>query len=157
MEKEEFDLGFVLDARKVVEKTLTIIAQHRSIDRADVKDSLLELIAVYYSKPFLGSDRAYEHDRGWKHKLDVERIGFTDSEKEIHKLVLEWRSGYVAHMDQSKRFQDVVIEKDEQGRKVGFQSLSSYDGQPLTSGHVDKVEVNLTRILGFLIAEMHSA
>jgi hypothetical protein len=74
-----------------------------------------ELIAVHYTKPFLGSDRVIEQENGRKrrkHKLDPSCIDFTEKERQVHQLAVDWRNEFVAHADQRKREQDLELKRD---------------------------------------------
>jgi hypothetical protein len=159
MTEEEYNVGYHLDMVKVMDKTEKLIEQYHSIASEEIKWTIMELIAIYYSKPFLGSNRSYTRPDGSKHrahKLDVEAINFNEAGKKVHDIAYDWRNGYIAHSDQQKRDQDVKLKRKEDGRIVGFESSSSYSGMPLFDFQLDTLTSNLAKIKDHLWSKIYT-
>ena len=149
MTDNEYDIGYYLDMISVTEKTERIIDQHKATDSAGIKSSLIELIAIYYSKPFMTANRAYARENGSKHrphKLTAEEIDFTQPEHDVHQIAYNWRNGYVAHSDQTLRQQSIDLKYDEKGKVTGFASSSGSIAPPLCDFHLDLLNSNLKKI-----------
>ena len=159
MNEEEYDVGYYLDMIKVMEKTEDLIEQHPSIKSERLKWSIMELIAIYYSKPFMSSNRAYKREDGSKHRpyrIRPEDLDFTDGERRVHNLAYDWRNGYIAHSDQEKRNQDLELERDENGRIVGFAGVSSSKIMPILDLHLETLKANTAKIKSLLWSKIYT-
>ena len=159
MTEEEYIVGYCLDMLEVMKKTEKLIDQYNSISSEEIKWSIMELIAIYYSKPFLGSNRSYTREDGSKHrphKLLAADIDLTKNERKVHEVAYDWRNGYIAHSDQEKRDQDVKLERNEDGKIVGFSSVSGYTGIPLLDFQLETLRSNLTKIKDHLRSKIYT-
>lgn len=153
MNKKDYDAGYYLDMLKVMEKTEGLMEQHPSIECEELKWSIMELISIYYSKPFISSNRAYkkgDESKHRPHKLLPEEITFTEKEREIHDLAYDWRNGYIAHSDQEKRNQELSLKRDKDGKIVGFESVSSSEIMPIFDFHFETLKRNIAKIKDLL-------
>ena len=71
MTEDEYNVGYYLDMINVIKKTEKLIDQYHSVSTDDIKWSIMELIAIYYSKPFLKSKRSYTREDGSKRDQEV--------------------------------------------------------------------------------------
>lgn len=159
MTEEEYNVGYYLDMVKVMEKTEKLVEQYHSTDSEEIKWSIMELIAIYYSKPFLGSNRSYTRPDGSRHpshRIDAADVGFDKNERKVHDVAFDWRNGYIAHSDQEKRDQEVKLKRKEDGRVIGFESSSSYSGIPLLDFQLKTLTSNLSKIKNHLWSKIWS-
>lgn len=159
MNEKEYNVGYYLNMIKVMDKTKDLIKEHPLIKSEKMKWWIMELIAIYYSKPFTSSNRAYKKENRTKHqahKILVEDLNFTEEERKVHDLAYEWRNGCIAHSDQEKRNQQVTLEVGKDGRTVGFESLSSSKIMPLFDNHLKILKINITKIKSLLWSKIYS-
>ena len=159
MNEKEYDAGYYLDMIKVMEKTEGLIEMHPSIESEKLKWPIMELISIYYSKPFMSSNRAYKREDGSKHrphKILPEEIDFTEEERKVHDLAYDWRNGYIAHSDQEKRNQELSLKRDEDGKIVGFESVSSLEIMPIFDFHSETLKRNIDKIKNLLWSKIYT-
>lgn len=159
MTEEEYKASYYLDMINILNKAEGLMQLHESQNSEKVKSAIRELIAIYYSKPFISSNRAYTKEDGSKyrpHKLTMEEIKFSKKESKLHEIIFDWRNGYVAHSDQEKREQDFKLEKNGDGRVVGFEGMSNSSIMPLFDFNFELLKVNITKIKNFLLGRIYS-
>lgn len=159
MNEEEYEIAYYVHMVDVMNRTKDIIEQFESCEEGPTKRSLLELIAIYYSKPFSFSDRAYLKENGKKpkgHKTKKEEINFTDKEASLHDVVIVWRNGYIAHSDQSKVCPEIKLRRNDKGKITGMEGSRKSKDIPLLDFKIPTLKLNIQKIIDHLYGKIYT-
>lgn len=159
MTEEEYIKCYLFEMYELMHSTLKLVDLYETVKSTEIGQFLLELVAIYYSKPFLSSKRAYsEGDGNGKkgHKILKDEIVFTEEELRVHEIAFGWRNGYIAHSDQSIKNLKITVRRDEDGTPIGFEGSRDSNDIPLSDFHLVTLKSNIHKIISHVLSKTYS-